>query len=287
MLRSMFSGISGLRSHQTMMDVVGNNIANVNTTGYKAQRATFQESLTQVTRGATGANLGAVGGINPMQIGLGIRVGAIDGQFGQGAIQVTGRVTDLAITGEGWFVVQANGEEFLTRSGVFGFDELGQLVGANGEIVNVEVGEDYEAVLDAAAAADPEFNADEYEDFRVPPGIVGVTINPAGQIIGRNAAGEPQHIGTIQMRTVMNPGGLTRAGNGLYQGTPNAGVSDALLTAADIQGTAIESGTLEMSNVDLAQEFTNLILAQRGFQANSRTITTSDEMLQELVNLKR
>jgi flagellar hook protein FlgE len=270
MLRSMFSGISGLRSHQTMMDVVGNNISNVNTTGYKSQRATFQESLTQVVRGATGPGA-AIGGINPLQIGLGIRVGAIDGQFGQGAIQVTGRPTDLAITGEGWFVVNTNDETFYTRSGVFGFDDGGRLVGANGEIVGVT----------------PEgIGADADGNFQVPDGIVGVTINPAGEVIGRNAAGEPVHIGTVQMVTVMNPGGLIRAGNGMYQGTPNAVVSD-LMTAGDIQGTAIEAGTLEMSNVDLAQEFTNLILAQRGFQANSRTITTSDEMLQELVNIKR
>jgi flagellar hook protein FlgE len=270
MLRSMFSGISGLRSHQTMMDVVGNNISNVNTTGYKAQRATFQESLTQVVRGAAGPG-GQAGGVNPLQIGLGTRIGAIDGQFGQGAIQVTGRVTDLAITGEGWFVVRTNGEEFYTRSGVFGFDDGGRLVGANGEIVGVT----------PVGPGD-----DGTGSFRVPDDIVGVTINPAGDIVGRNPAGEQVVIGTIQMVTIMNPGGLQRAGNGMFTATPNAAVSP-LTTAGEIQGTAIESGTLEMSNVDLAQEFTNLILAQRGFQANSRTITTSDELLQELVNLKR
>ena len=127
MMRSMFAGISGLRSHQTMMDVVGNNIANVNTAGYKASMVTFQEALTQQLRGASGA-AGDRGGINPLQIGLGTQVASIDGIFTQGASQVTGRATDMAIQGDGFFIVSKGGEHLYTRAGSFNFDEVGNLV---------------------------------------------------------------------------------------------------------------------------------------------------------------
>jgi flagellar hook protein FlgE len=267
MMRSMFSGISGLRSHQTMMDVVGNNIANVNTSGYKAMRATFQESLTQVIRGATGG-LPAQGGTNPLQLGLGTRMGAIDGVFGQGAVQVTGRATDLAIQGDGFFVVDTPEGVRYTRSGVFGFDDLGRLVGANGEIVRATATGGGPLAVDFAAYS-------------------GITINQAGQILGRDVAtGDMVELGQLQLASFANPQGLERLGGGLYAVTQASGPAIEGV-AGDANIGAVVAGTLEMSNVDLASEFTNLILAQRGFQANARTITSSDEMLQDLVNLKR
>ncbi len=269
MMRSMFSGISGLRSHQTMMDVVGNNIANVNTSGYKTRRTTFQETLTQVVRGGVAPQAGAQGGVNPYQLGLGTKIGSVDGIFTQGAVQVTGRSTDLAIQGDGFFVVQRDGEELYTRSGVFGWDDAGQLVTPGGDLVSV-------AWEGGATMVD----FTRYSN---------VTINNIGQIRGRDMTnnGADTHLGTLNMAAFANPGGMQRIGEGLFRADANAQPIAGVNRAGDPAVGAVQSGALEMSNVDLAQEFTSLILAQRGFQANSRTITSSDEMLQDLVNLKR
>jgi flagellar hook protein FlgE len=269
MLRSMFSAVSGLRSHQTMMDVTGNNVANVNTAGFKSSRTTFQETLTQMTRGGTGGVLGAApggqGGQNPMQLGLGVQVAATDMVFTQGASQVTGRPTDVAIQGDGFFRVESGGQEFFMRSGAFSFDNLGQLVAPGGERVLDDGG--------APIVVDPNLYTD-------------VSIGADGTVQARNNAGVLEPLGTIGMARFANVGGLERVGNGLFQATAASG--GAILNTPGVDGMgSLQAGTLEMSNVDLAQEFTNLILSQRGFQANARTITTSDELLQELVNLKR
>ncbi|MGZ4766189.1 MAG: flagellar hook protein FlgE, partial [Ilumatobacteraceae bacterium] len=131
MLRSLFASISGLRSHQTMMDVTANNIANVNTQGFKAGRAIFADALSQTVRGG-GIPTDGSGSTNPMQIGLGSRVAAVTTSFAQGALQLTGRVTDLAIQGNGFFVVERSGQQLLTRDGAFNWDSSGQLVTAGG-----------------------------------------------------------------------------------------------------------------------------------------------------------
>ncbi|MFA9430925.1 flagellar basal-body rod protein FlgF [Egicoccus sp. AB-alg2] len=262
MLRSMFSAVSGLRSHQTMMDVTGNNVANVNTAGYKSVRTTFQETLTQVVRGGTagGANNG---GVNPMQLGLGSSVAATDLVFTQGASQVTGRATDVAIQGDGFFVVQdAAGTNFYTRAGAFGVDNNGNLVTPEGLRVTGTNGP-----INVGQATD-------------------LAIGSDGTVTGR-VDGQQQQLGQIQLARFPNPGGLTRVGNGLFDAGDAAG-APIVGVPGDGNGLGgLQAGTLEMSNVDMAAEFTNLILAQRGFQANARTITASDELLQELVNLKR
>ena len=134
MMRSMFAGVSGLRSHQTMMDVVGNNIANVNTAGYKSAQVTFEEALAQTLQGPAGAGT-ARGGTNPLQIGLGVKVSSIDGVFTQGATQVTGRPTDLAISGDGFFMLELDGKRVYTRAGAFRWDESGNLVAPGGFLV--------------------------------------------------------------------------------------------------------------------------------------------------------
>src|SRR4051794_18373552 len=137
MLRSMFSGVSGLRSNQTMMDVIGNNIANVNTVGYKTSTAVFQDLLSQTLRGAGVATAGqnGLGRTNPAQVGLGVRIGGITTSFNQGASQLTGRATDLAIQGDGFFVARQGGENLFTRAGSLSFDSLGRLVSPDGAVV--------------------------------------------------------------------------------------------------------------------------------------------------------
>ena len=284
MLRSMFSAVSGLRSHQTMMDVTGNNIANVNTTGYKASRTTFQETLTQLVRGGTAGVAGEQGGQNPMQVGLGTQIAATDMVFTQGASQATGRPTDVAIQGDGFFVVQAGDEEVYTRGGAFSFDSVGNLVTPGGQMVLGWAVGDLDAdgaPNDGAALVPIEIDPEEYTD---------VTIGANGTVTGRRA--QDPDIGTLEdlfslgMVRFPNVEGLEREGNGMFRDSPAAG--DRILNTAGREGLGtLQAGTLEMSNVDLAQEFTNLIMSQRGFQANARTISTSDELLQELVNLKR
>ena len=293
MLRSMFSAISGLRAHQTMMDVVGNNIANVNTTGYKNSRATFQESLTQVIRGATSASA-AAGGTGPMQIGLGARIAATDTSFSQGATQVTGRSTDIAIQGDGFFAVESGGALYFERAGAFNTDADGNLVGPNGEFL---LGSMATTPGPTATVADPVpstpgpppiYAAGDFDVIQIDlDTYTDPQIGQDGTVTAREiATGELHVVGKISLARFNNNNGLQKIGSGLYSPTPNSGVADIGWPADGARGF-LQSGTLEMSNVDLAAEFTNMIIAQRGFQANSRTITTSDEILQELVNLKR
>ena len=274
MLRSMFSAVSGLRSHQTMMDVTGNNIANVNTSGYKASRTTFQETLTQLVRGGTAGEAGNQGGQNPMQVGLGTQIAATDMVFTQGASQATGRPTDVAIQGDGFFVVQAGGAEVYTRSGAFSFDSVGNLTAPGGQMV---LGY---APGGAPGGALTPINVN-------PENFTDVTIGADGMVVGRSTVdGSLEDLAQLAMARFPNVEGLEREGNGMFRDSPAAGAR--ILNAPGEEGMgSLQAGTLEMSNVDLAQEFTNLIMSQRGFQANARTISTSDELLQELVNLKR
>src|SRR5215213_8685587 len=127
MLRSLFAGISGLRVNQTMLDVTGNNIANANTIGFKASNTVFQDTLSQMLTGGSGASAG-LGGTNPIQVGLGVQIAATNTNFSQGSAQTTGRTTDLMIQGDGFFVVQSGTQDLYTRAGAFTFDENGTLV---------------------------------------------------------------------------------------------------------------------------------------------------------------
>jgi flagellar hook protein FlgE len=392
MLRSLFSGISGLRSHQTMLDVTGNNIANVNTTGFKSSQTQFQDTLSQVVQNAGGAQAGT-GGTNPAQVGLGVRVAGITTNFTQGASQMTGRSTDMMIQGDGFFVVRKGAETYYTRAGSFDFDSTGQMVlpgeGAlvqgwaavngvidtNGPLTDLRVPAGalmaavattkatYEGNLDAAAADGTilnrtidvydaagtarqleltftktagawsvdavdgattttsalTFNTDgslatptgpltvggisvdisaitgfsgldtlkaKSQDGQAAGTLLSFALGADGTITGSFSNGLKQAIGKLALGSFTNPAGLEKAGGSLFRTGVNSG--GAQVGAAGTGGRgSLAGGALEMSNVDLSSEFTSLIIAQRGFQANSRVITTSDEVLQELVNLKR
>lgn len=280
MLRSLYSGVSGLRGFQTKLDVIGNNIANVNTPGFKASRVVFQDILSQNVRGASGPDGEDQGGTNPQQIGLGTTIGSIDSVFTPGSPMTTNVPTDVAIAGDGFFVVQdADGQRYLTRAGNFSIDANHNLVTSNGLLV---VGQDGATInLSSDDLNIEEFSIQENGTIRVVFDD-GTELQPAPQI------------GLVK---IANPNGLQKVGNSLYIPTPNADnvIEDQAaleggdnIVAPGEEGTGtLTVGVLEMSNVDLAAEFTEMIVAQRAFQANSRTITTSDEVLQELVNLKR
>jgi len=411
MLRSMFSAISGLRAHQTKMDVTGNNIANVNTVGFKGSQTVFQDTLSQVIR-AGGAPAQSRGGTNPAQVGLGVKVAAITTNWTQGATQSTGRATDFMIEGDGFFVTRAGTEQLYTRAGSFEFDANGKLVtpdgsvlqgwmadatgaiNSNGPITDLSVPygqvvapkatggvgviagsmagnldadaaigdvvqtavtmydelgvaqdisytytntgpgawdlsidhEDGTNLLTTSVTFDAAGNLTSPATETVPaaalagypswPGPLDIdlsevtqfggastveatgqngyalgslqsfTLGNDGTITGVYSNGLRQSLGQLCVASFNNPGGLEKAGNSSFRVGDNSGA--AMVGLAGVAGRGVlNSGALEMSNVDLAEEFTGLIVAQRGFQANSRVIPASDEILQDLVNLKR
>ncbi len=427
MLRSMFSAISGLRGHQTMMDVIANNISNVNTVGFKSSRVNFQDILSQTIKGATAAN-GTLGSINPAQVGLGMTLAGIDVIQTQGNLQSTGKVTDMAIQGDGFFVLADGNNQFYTRDGAFdiaidgslenpasGLKVQGWQADAGGKIdttkpvtsILIPIGQRTTALatstasvrgnLDANAAADATSDISTtltvYDSLGVAhsvkmtfektannawswtaapdaadPGTTTtstgtVTFNPdgtiaastgtldvaftngadtpisidgawtaatppapnppapdldftqmtqfagtsepasrtngfasgqlvtfavgdSGEITGVYSNGQTQALGQIALASFLNPSGLMRAGQNTFQTSSASGAAAIGKPGSGGRGQVV-TGSLEMSNVDLATQFTSMITAERGFQANSRVITTSDEMLQELVNLKR
>lgn len=272
MIRSMFSAISGLRAHQTMLDVTANNLANVNTTGYKASRASFKDQLQQTYQFGSAASA-TTGGSNGRQVGLGVQLGAIDNLMYTGSLQTTGNPLDLAIQGEGWFRVGAGAPPALpadvqyTRAGNFRRNDQGYLVTADGYYLLGRTGATDAYIQVPAGATEPMVGEDGT-----------VTYIPAG-------GGARIAAGTVSIAQFSNESGLQRVGGNRWQETPASG-AETVGTPGGTFGIT-SSGTLEMSNVDLANEFTQMIIAQRGFQANSRVISTSDEMLQDLVNLKR
>jgi len=402
MMRSMFAGVTGLRNHQIKMDVIGNNIANVNTVGYKKSRVTFQEALAQTIRGASAPQSGR-GGTNPMQVGLGMNIGSIDTIHTPSSLETTGNMTDLAIEGDGFFIVTDGQERYYTRAGNFGFDEEGNLVNTstgykvmgwqnaqsktpqNISTITIKKGMmmkakptskvSFEKNLNAAdpdgasyvipfkiydslgnthnltitfkksgentwdfninddsnnnlntgtlqfdqygrlipnnnyqlsingipGAADITIDLDftnvtqyakettvdlSYQDGYAAGTLLGIAIDSSGVITGVFDNGINQELAQIALCNFDNPSGLMKGGKNMYRESANSGVPQIGLAGTGGRGT-ISPGSLEMSNVDLAEEFTQMIITQRGFQANSRIITASDEMLQDLVNLKR
>jgi flagellar hook protein FlgE len=414
MMRSMFSGVTGLRNHQIKMDVIGNNIANVNTVGFKKSRVIFQDTLSQTMRGAASPQ-GNRGGTNPMQVGLGMTIASIDTIHSPSNAESTGNMTDMAIEGEGYFIIGEGLDMYFTRAGNFGFDRNGNLINtANGlkvmgwqDTTNYEVPKDkspqsirsieirkgmmipasattgisfaknlntetatnetyslpfkvydsqghahnlsvefnktatinewnYEITSDGSitdianntgtitfnengenptvtagggtftgkpnnGAADMSFNVDfhgitqyaketnidlAYQDGYPAGTLTDVTTDTTGVITGIFDNGYSRQLAQVALANFDNPGGLIKAGQNMYRYSNNSGEPQIGESGTGGRG-AIAPGYLEMSNVDLSEEFTQMIITQRGFQANSRIITSSDEMLQELVNIKR
>lgn len=302
MMRSLFSAVSGLKSNQTAMDIIGNNIANVNTIGYKTNRTVFQDIFSQTISSAT-APTTDTGGRNPKQVGLGTTISTIGTNMTEGSTQSTSNPLDFAISGEGFFVVDdGSGSYVYTRNGALQLDSDGYLVTANGDYVMAltqdadtngvpDIG-NTDPVVDATGA--PLFNkvqllGDVYDNTTTPPTLVDnysdYAVDAYGVITAINNAGTKVTIGRVVLATFNNTSGLEKIGSSYYTESGNSGQA-----AFDFVGNkcgTLNSGSLEMSNVDLSTELTNMIITQRGFQANSRVITTTDSMLEELINLKR
>lgn len=263
-----------MQQFQERMDVIGNNVANVNTTGFKSARVDFTDTLSQTLRGS-----GAAG---TMQIGTGVTTSAITNQFVQGALARTGLQTDLAISGEGFFQVRdaASDTSFLTRAGEFHLDDAGYLTTSTGLRVQGYADSGLSAVGDiqidgtgSGAAA----NAS----------VTSYAIDTDGKIRVRMSDGTEFIRGQVLLQTVRVPQALAKEGNNLFSGLTAAGALAQPVPPGSAGTGRVFSGALEMSNVDLANEFSSLITTQRAFQASARIITTSDEMLQEMINLKR
>lgn len=296
MLNSMFSGITGMKGQQTKMDVIANNIANVNTTGFKAQRVRFQDMISQTNANAQGPNNNGRGGINAQQVGLGTQVAATDVMMQGGSLQFTGRALDFGIQNgdNSFFVVSQDGGQSglmqYTRDGGFYTDNEGNLTTSNGF-----------RLMGYTAANGELVPADSYnQDTSLQGGLTALSIpqvrdgltlqdysiDSTGTILGTYSDGNAYVIGRIALSNFSNPDGLEKAGENIYNQSANSGAPQYGGPSDDGFGV-VRSGFMEMSNVDLATEFTEMIVASRAYQANSRSITTSDEMLQELINLKR
>jgi len=463
MMRSLYSGVAGLKNHQTRMDVIGNNVANVNTHGFKFERVTFMDMLSQEIAGAAEPREN-VGGINPMQVGLGMMVASIDKIMTQGSLQTTGKNTDVAISGEGFFIIKDGNKNFYTRAGIFNIDRDGyylhpgtglrvqgwnartddrgnSYVNSTGSVEDIHIpifskkpakattevvfesnlnqkveavpadatpeqiqnfisgppeqrrghvasinvyddqGNERELRLEFYKTADNKWTvrtnlagasnvtanvvgpggqdtaiggSNTFElgfssegrilsvsdgpdtvntgklavqlSFRIPgnPDVQNITLNMgesgavrgvtqfassfttrakeqdgfpmgylesfsidnSGTIVGTYTNGVKEPLAKIAMAVFTNPAGLSKEGETKFSASMNSG--DASIGEAGIGGRGkINAGVLEMSNVDLSEQFTDMIVTQRGFQANSRTITTSDQMIQEILGLKR
>ncbi|SHJ02140.1 flagellar hook-basal body protein [Desulfofundulus thermosubterraneus] len=275
MIQSIYTSLAGMLSHRTRMDVLANNIANINTPGYKAAQASFQDTLYQTIRTGTAQS-------NPSQVGTGVTLAAVLNNFNQGSLVPTGRSLDLAINGNGFFGVlketDAGEELYYTREGSFYMDKDGYLVNSNGLRLVNDSG--------SAIQLQPESGKS----------ISSISVTQLGEVVitygdGTTSSDKPR----IGLFDFPNPNGLTKIGNNLYSdnNAAQAGAADNP-AGTRIDGKpgenglgTIESGCLEMSNVDLATELGNLIVTQRGYEANAKVFTTSDEVLRETIELKR
>lgn len=277
MLKSMYSGISGMKANQTKMDVVGNNVANVGTTAFKKSTTRFSDALNQTIiyssvpgKPATDANV--IGGVNPGQVGIGTKVSGIFRNMAQGAIQPTGRPTDLAIDGDGFFVVSVGpNQSAYTRDGSFTLDANGNLVTADGyKVLNT----DGKPVAIPKEQPNPDGKMQK---------VLSFNISKEGKVSYLLADGtKVDDAQTLKVAVFQNPEGLESLSGNLYGETANSG--NAMY---GVKYGLINQGAIEMSNVDLSEEFTEMIVTTRAFQASSKVITTSDELLQEIINLKR
>ena len=263
MMRSLWSAASGMKGQQKQMDIVAHNLANVNTTGAKAQRAEFQDLLYQTLR-AGGAESGD-GNMypTPMQIGLGSRLSATNRIFVQGNVQTTDNPTDLCIQGEGFFQIQMpDGTIGYTRDGSFKIDADRNLVTSDGYPLEPAITFDETATLDT------------------------IVISPTGAVSWQDGQGNQGGPLQIDLARFLNPAGLTAVGKNLFRESAASGEPQVNQPGNDGTGTLLQS-CLEMSSVQIVDEMVNMIVSQRAYESNSKAITTSDSMLEIANGLKR
>lgn len=298
MLRALNTGVTGMRQFLTNLDNIGNNLANVNTVGFKSGRVEFSDTLNQTLKAGT-PDSATRSGTSSVQVGNGVEVGALRNLFTQGAVNQTGVSTDMAVSGEGFFIVKntATAELLATRAGDFRVDGNGFLVTDQGFRVQGFATE----IASGVEYNDTDPTNDIKMDKGTPPvasaaGISTINIDANGRINVLLSDGTQYVRGQILLQRFQNPNALLKQGANLYSGLTNAGSltgpgktnTNPVGAKANSNGLGrIESGALELSNVDIAREFASMITTQRAFQANARVVTTSDSILQEIMQLVR
>ncbi len=286
MLSSLSCGVAGLQNFQTSLDVIGNNIANSNTIGFKSGRVDFADTLSQTLQSPTLASA-TTSGTAPIQVGSGVQTVAIQNVFGEGTMNPTGIPSDLAVHGNGFFVVKdpSTSATYVTRAGQFKTDSSGYLVTDKGMRV--------QGYNDAALSTIGDIQIDSTGSSNASTAsLASYTIDAQGKINVTMSDNSLFVRGQVLLMSFQNPQALLKSGSSLYSGIdmagPLGGAGSAAPAAPGTSGLGeIQSGKLESSNVDLTSEFANMITSQRAFQANAKIITTSDEILQEIVGLKR
>ena len=306
MLRAMDSAVAGLRAHQNKLDVIGNNIANVNTFGFKAQTFSFKEAMYQTSTNSTKGSTTA-GGVNAAQYGYGTMMGSISTDMSSSTPTYVGGL-NATISGEGFFITYPSADKDIqvsdmkktdfnyTRVGQFNIDANGYLVDSNGNFVygfrpdDVSSPTRFEGNLKPIKAPDDvtgsNFNGTALQ-------LKDVKINDLGEITGTvvstdaNKRGKTVSLGKVAVATFQNPQGLSKKGSYYYGASQSDNSGTASATIPGGSTSKLMTGYLEASNVDLAKEFSDMITTQRGFQANSKIITVSDEILSDLINMKR
>ncbi len=287
LIGTLTAGVSALRTFSRGLEVIGNNIANINTTGFKSSQATFAESFSNTLRGSSPSN-GPTSSMPGIQIGTGVQLASINTNFAQGALNSTGVTTDLGVSGRGFFMVQdaASGTTYATRDGSFRFDDAGYLVTQNGLRVRGLTG--------GTTLAAPTSLGDVRIGQNLPPGaeLQSISIDRVGNLTEFYSDGSSVATNRLQLQNFNDTSALMREGNNLYSGLNAAGpLGGGILAGGNNPGEgglgSLQSGVLESSNVDLTAQFSDLITTQRSFQAGSRLITVSDTILEDIVNLKR
>jgi len=297
-IESLYTAVSALQAHQQYLSVIANNLANQNTVGFKDSRVLFSDALSQTIQQPT-ASSGLNPGGNGVQIGLGVGLSSVTPLFTQGSLQSTGVPTDLALDGPGFFVVKdpASASTYYTRAGAFNLQNT-NVAGIQGYLVT-PTGQRIQGTVITAPATSG-VNGAALADVSIPttaggPPALNVTdysIDSAGRVNLLLSDGSTLPWMQITLQNFQNPEALLKIGQNLYQATAASGSlygasgADVFQTAGTNGLANMRSGYLEQSNVDLGTEFSNMIVAERGLQANARVITTSDEVMQELINLK-
>ena len=260
MMRSLWTAASGMVAQQTNIDVMSNNLANVNTTGFKKSRAEFEDLMYQTLRIAGSPTEGGNRIPTGLQVGMGVRPVTVHKFFSQGDFQNTSNPLDIAIEGDGFFLLDNNGEDVYTRAGAFKLDNDGRVVTANGYTLQPE--------------------------FTVPAETVNVVITERGHISALDNNGQELAATDIPIYTFINPAGLNAVGRNLFMETEASGPATQGTPGDQNYGT-LSQGYLEMSNVEMVDEMVGLIVGQRAYEVNSKAITTADALLQTAINIKR
>ena len=259
-MRSLWSAATGMIAQQLNIDTISNNLAIVNTIGFKKSRAEFEDLIYQTHKIAGSITQGDVRVPTGIQVGMGVRPTTVHKFFSQGDYQNTSNPLDMAIEGEGFFQVQVGDEVAYTRAGAFKLNQDGTVVSANGYVLQPE--------------------------FTVPAETKHISITEGGTITALDANGEELATADIHLYTFINPAGLEARGKNLYTPTEASGEAVEGEPGVDNTGT-IAQGFLEMSNVEVVEEMVGMIVGQRAYEVNSKAIQTSDQMLQIAVQLKR